>query len=327
MYSEGFDMSNLEKLSNNYETASRNISYKFVSQLLQGFFLFKNRKGGIVAGSTTFFVILSFCPALLLMISLLGYLTGDIIQAKAIVLETMNSNMPGLAPWIFKSITAIIDSQLSASTGNKILNIVVLGYSLLGVVSSMEFGLNTIHNRKSKGGFLLEDIKSIFVGFSLSLFLGSLLILTNKSLVNLFVFSKFANLREYDFLLTYQILPTILSLTFFTLFYKLTAKKEVTIKNAFFGAAAFVTCFVAGKSFYWVYVNMAKDDLAQSYGNFYTLIIAVMWVYFLISSFLYSASVASLGAKDMAHRDVDLSIKGNILPFQSKVPEIPKISA
>ena len=320
-------MSKIEKLSDSYETIGRNLSYRFMTQLLQGFFLFKNRKGGIVAGSTTFFVVLSFCPALLLMISLLGYFTGDILQAKAIVLDTMRSNMPELAPWIFKSISTIIDSQLNASTGNKVLNIIVLAYSLLGVVSSMEFGLNTIHNKKSKGGFILEDIKSIFVGLSLSCFLATLLVITNKTLVDLFIFSKIPLVKEYSFLFEYQIIPTLLSLSFFTIFYKFTAKNEVSIKNAFFGAIAFVTCFVAGKSFYWVYVNMTKDDLAQSYGNFYTLIIAVMWVYFLISSFLYSASVASLGSKNFAHRDIDLTIKGNILPFKKKVLSLTKRSA
>jgi membrane protein len=320
-------MNKLEKLSKTSESFGRTISYRFLNRLLQGFFLFKSRRGGVVAGSTTFFFVLSFCPALLLMISLLGHLTGDIIQAKAIVLDTMKNNMPELAPWIFKSISTIIDSQLNASTGNKVLNIVVLAYSLLGVVSSMEFGLNTIHNKKSKGGFILEELKSIFIGLSLSAFLGTLVVITNKTLLNLFVFSKIPISKDYSFLFEYQIIPTLLSLSFFTLFYKLTAKNEVSIKNGFFGAIAFVTCFVAGKSFYWIYVNLTKDELAQSYGNFYTLSIAVMWVYFLISSFLYSASVASLSSKNISHRDIDFSIKGNILPFKKKDLNLLKRSA
>lgn len=292
------------------------MSDKFFNQLLQAFFLFRNRKGGVLAGATTFFMALSFCPALLLLISLLGYITGDITQAKAIVLETMKSNMPEMAPWIFKSITTIINAQLSASTGNKLFNLLILGYSLLGVISSMEFGLNTIHNKRSSSGFFLEDAKSIFLGFILCGFLGTLLILTNKTLLNLFLFSKFPPLLEYNFLFKYQIISTVSSLVFFTLFFKITAVDKVQVKSAFQGAVAFVSCFIAGKSFYWVYVNISKDELTQSYGNFYTIIVAVMWMYYLIGSFFFSASVASIASKRITHKDLDLSLKRSVIPLK-----------
>jgi membrane protein len=62
--------------------------------------------------------------------------------------------------------------------------------------------------------------------------------------------------------------------------------------DAILGAGVFVFLFMAGRSFYWVYLHYAEKDLAKSYGNFYTLIVAILWIYYLICSFFFSASVA-----------------------------------
>lgn len=306
------NVTKLEKFGNAYESYSYQTTTNVVSRLLHGFFLFKKRKGEILAGATTFFAILSFCPSIMLMISLLGYISGDMLASKAIVLDTIKENIPHMAPWIYKSISNIVTDQLKSGASINVVNIVFLGYSLIGLVSAFMYGIRTIAQKKIHGGFLVDDMRSFVIGASVSSFLMFLLVSTNKTLLKMTIFAKGSPIpSELMPIFNYQILPVIASLGFFTIFYKLTAGKKIPIKNAFIGASTFVSCFLAGKSFHWIYIKMTKADLAVSYGNFYTLVVAVLWMYFITCSFFFGASVANVERKD-------LNLKEELPPVENK---------
>ena len=146
-----------------YESKYFAMIAKVADRLLHGFFHFKKRKGELLAGSATFFSILSFCPVILLFISLTGMAMGDMNQAKDFVLEIVNSNFPHLAPWILKSIEKIVSNQLEGSGNTNMFNTFLLLYSCLGVITSMIFGLHYITKTCQKVD-LLEDFKSIEIG-------------------------------------------------------------------------------------------------------------------------------------------------------------------
>ncbi|OUR99745.1 hypothetical protein A9Q84_01595 [Halobacteriovorax marinus] len=315
------------EIGKNYESYSYKFTTVLVSKLLHGFFLFKKRKGEILAGATTFFAVLSFCPSILLFISLLGYITGDINQSKAIVLETINANIPQLAPWILKSISAIVEQQLSSSKTVNVFNLIFLGYSLVGLVSALMYGIRSISKTEAKGGFLIEDMKSFAIGSMMSVFLGTLIIISNKILFKLIFFPKAAALPDVTkFLFDYQIAPIALSLGFFTLFYKFSSGKNISYKNSFVGACAFVACFIVGKSGYWIYLQSSKQDLTQNYGNFYTIVMAVVWVYYLVCSFFYGASISNLKKEDLfpvrqqAPTPIKKAVRKSAVP-----PGLPKV--
>lgn len=281
------------------------------NRLIDAFFLFKKRKGEIVAGAATFFAILSFCPVILLMISLTGFFMEGPEMAKSYVLGAIEMNVPQLAPWILQSLERIIDAQLKTSAGFTVLNTLILFYACLGVVGSMIFGLNTITKHESKGGFFFEDGKSIIFGALVAVFMGALLFISNKKMVMGLVGDSGPLLTSIMNVLTsYNVLPALLSLSFFTFFYQIAVPRPVAMKDAFLGASAFVGCFMAGKSFYWIYLLYSKDSLTQSYGNFYTLFIAVFWVYFLMCSFFYGASVVSVGGGQKAFEEGGASLSG-----------------
>jgi membrane protein len=102
-----------------------------------------------------------------------------------------------------------------------------------------------------------------------------------------YVFSDF-----FKFLLKFNIVQGIISLIFFTLFYKLITPVKVRLADAILGAFSFVFLFIAGKTFYWIYLHYAKMELVEKFGNFYTLIVAVLWIYYLVSSFFIGASIS-----------------------------------
>jgi len=276
-----------------YESRYFKIIAKVTDRLLHGFFHFKKRKGELLAGSATFFAVLSFCPVILLFISLTGMAMGDMNQAKDFVLEIVNSNFPHLAPWILESIEKIVSNQLSGKGSTNVFNSFLLLYSCLGVVTSMIFGLHYISKTEAKGGFVIEDFKSMGIGLVFTGFIFTLLFISNKQLMfSVFDIKKSSSMYGVmEFLFNGAMIPSLVSLGFFTAFYKWSMHVPVRTKDAALGAGSFVACFIFGKSFHWVYMQVAKDALTQSYGNFETMIIAVLWVYFLMCAFFFGASV------------------------------------
>ncbi len=283
------------KFSRNYESYSYRFTTRVVAKMLHGFFLFKKRKCEILAGATTFFALLSFCPAMLLFISLIGFFTGDISVAKSVVLTSINDNIPSLAPWILKSISAIVDQQLHTTKSSNIFNFLFLGYSLIGLISALMYGVRTIAGEKAKGGYLIEDAKSFLIGTVMTCFLGFLFISSNEVLFKLIFFSGSKTLPEFArTLFNFQVLPILSSVLFFTGFYKISSGKNISLGHSFLGACAFVGLFIAGKSGHWIYAQLSEKDLAQNYGNFSSIVMAVVWIYYLVCSFFYGASLSNI---------------------------------
>jgi membrane protein len=322
---------NIYNAGEEYESKYFELIAKVTDRLLHGFFHFKKRKGELLAGSATFFAVLSFCPVILLFISLTGLVIGDMNQSKEFVLDIVNSNFPHLAPWILESIEKIVSNQLKGSGGTNLFNSFLLLYSCLGVVTSMIFGLHYISKTEAKGGFVIEDFKSMGIGLVFTSFIFTLLVISNKSLFfSIIHLEKTSSMRGVmEFLFNGAVLPSAISLVFFTAFYKWSMQVPVRTKDAALGAASFVSCFMIGKSFHWVYMKVAKDALSQSYGNFETMIIAVLWVYFLMCAFFFGASVAHASYEEIyGANKKPKSDEGNVLkmpsPQQKAMPPRPQ---
>jgi membrane protein len=270
-----------------YETLAR-----LINRVVCGLFVFKTRKGEIVAASSTFFIMMSFLPMILLTISVYAMSVGDVNMAHSHVMHLIKDNIPGLAKWIFNSIDNIVASHLAQTQGTNWLSGAVLCYAIMGYSSSLIFGLNTLAEQKSRGGKIFEDSKAFFGALSIGAFMIGFTML-NADFGFWLKTSKGAWWGEsISFMLRYNIIQTLASLSFFGLFYKGFIPGKIRNIDAVIGAASFVGLFILGKSFYWVYLHHIKAELASSFGNFETLVVAVTWLYYLQCSFFFGASVA-----------------------------------
>ncbi len=288
-------MNNRKEQLLNFGDKTELFGYKLVfyliHRLFDGFFIYKKRKATIVAGSVTFFAILSFCPILLLLISGIEFFVESGPLAQSLVMKAVKVNFPALAPWILKSIESITKAQLTNSFNW--LNLIILLYASLGFCSSIQFGIFTISMQERKGGFLIEDLKSIFDGVFVALFIVIMVIFLPDSPLLQKMKTDMPTL--YGILaptIKYQVFHSAMSIGFFTLYYKWISPIKIRFSDAFIGGISFIILFTIGKTFYWVYLHYVKDDLMQSFGNFYTLVVAITWIYFLMCSFFYGASVA-----------------------------------
>jgi membrane protein len=286
-------MSKLKSLSDYGELAEQKSYEGFKSiatRLVQGLFLFKKRKGEVIAGASTFFTLLSFAPVLLLFISLLGVVISDNATARDYVMNLINETFPRVDKWLYTSLENVIDNQLHNHRFG-FLELIFLAFTSMGISTSIVFGINIISKVDPDGGLLSDDIRSFVTGIGITFYIVLLVCLGQngplQEIVKALPYGK-----SFVFLFHNSIANSFFSLVFFSLFYKWCPSIKVSYKDAFFGGATFVLSFLVGRSFYWIYLRYFKDDLIKDYGEFTNFMIALIWVYFLLCCFYYGASVA-----------------------------------
>ena len=227
---------------------------------------------------------------ILLLVSATGYFMGDLEEAKKLVLSNFHSSFPKLAPWIFKSIEKIVTAQLKGFSQN-ILNIVFLAWSSAGFYNSVLVGIRSIIHQEIKGGFIFDDIRSLLGCTMMTAFIVCLLGFSEGSFIYNAVIAQNKEMHStIKFLFDYNVFQLAISLLFFTFCYKF--MESIPIKDSFWGALTFVSCFIVAKSFYGVYIGTIGKSLQESFGNFYTLVIGLIWIYVLMGSFFLGACVA-----------------------------------
>ena len=259
-------------------------------RLVSGIFIFKKRKGEVVAGSATFFTLLSFGPFILLLISIIGVIIDDHSLAKSYVLNGLNASIPNVDPWIMNNLEELVESQLKA--GFSLLQVIFLTFTCMGISTSLVFGINTVSKVDPDGGLIGDDLRSLIAGVLIGLFLMILIILFQVDFIKDFLSAGDSYLGFVIPFIDSGFLASLVALFFFTFYYKLTASIKVSIKDCFFGSVTFIGCFFAGRSCYWLYLKYFKMDLISEYGHFYNFMVGLIWVYFLMCAFFYGASVA-----------------------------------
>ena len=264
---------------------------KYLNQIFRGLYVFRVRRGDVVSASVTFFAMMGFFPILFLLISLYAKIVGDPTIAFNHLVTGIKTAIPELAPWILKSIKTILKGYLSNTTSSNIINIVLLIFVWIEFSKSLIFGINTISKREISVN-ILEDLKSLFGGVLLSLYMLLILFLiSNPNL--LFQSLKDSFLKDLiNVAIKFSVVQAIVSLVFFSGFYMWITPVKIRFKDAVMGAVCFVALFVIGKTFYWVYLHYTKSEMISNFGNFYTIIVAVVWVYYLVSSFFIGASIS-----------------------------------
>ena len=273
---------NPDKLESMFFTFMKN----FMSRLVSAIFLFKKRKGEVLAGATTFFTVLSFGPATLLMISLIGLYIGDNEVAKNHVIEIIFSSFPKVDPWILKSLKSLVEGQISNSL--QPYQIGIWFFTCLGISTSFVFGINILSKVDPDGGLFQDDLRSLAFGLFIGLFFLIIFIIFERQFILTLVEAFLTDSRTIVTIIEFFVWP--FSILFFALFYKLTAQIKVDFKDALWGGLIFSLCFLIGKSSYWIYLKYFKDDLYNDYGNFYNFMVGMIWIYFLVCSFYLGAS-------------------------------------
>ncbi len=268
----------------------------FMMRLLSSLFLFKKRKGEVLAGATTFFAILSFGPATLLLISLIGFYLGDSDSAKDHVIETLFLSFPKLDPFFLKSLQNLAHEQISS----QVISFDQLGlwfFACLGISTSVVFGINILSKVDPDGGFFQDDVRSVLFGVVIAIFFFLVFMLLEKDFI-INMLDSFIDDSKY-IVHTIDFLLWPISLLFFAFFYKYSTQIKVDLFDALQGAFVFAMFFLLGKYFYWIYLTYFKEDLYQEYGKLYHYLVAIIWLYYIVSCFYLGASFTFVNKVDI----------------------------
>lgn len=279
--------------------------------LYNGALLFHEKKGTTLASSSTFYALITIIPFLLLTVRGLGYFLGNINRTQKYIFVLGGRFFPEIAPQFLLTIQNMIKGPLFAGTQFTLLNFFVLAVSTITFLNSIWMGIFFITEDKS-----ILSIWRILKGFviiGITLFMVLMLFMLPPIIIYvvkfiqtniitqffyenfdllrpLLTFIKSINLRR-SYWLNSSFLQVSLLIIYFTVLYRWLFSWKIQLKEAFIAALAFSTSVFIGKSLFWIYIYYVRGSLMRNYGDLYTSVVGVIWLFYLMCFFFYGACV------------------------------------
>jgi membrane protein len=279
--------------------------------LYKGALLFHEKKGTTLASSSTFYALITVVPVLLLIVRGIGYFLGNINQTQKYLFILAGRFFPEVAPQLLNTLQGMIKGPLFAGTQFTILNFFILAISAINFLNSIWMGIyfitedrNILSLWRILKGFVIIGITLIMV--SLLFLLPPLIIYCVKviqtNIITQFFYENFDFLRptitfikEINLRKSYWLRSNVLHITllimYFTVLYRWLFSWKIQLKEAFVASLAFSVSVFIGKSVFWIYIYYVRGGLMRNYGDLYTSVVGVIWLFYLMCFFFYGACV------------------------------------
>jgi membrane protein len=116
---------------------------------------------------------------------------------------------------------------------------------------------------------------------------------------------KTINLKR-SYWLNSNILHVSVIIIYFTVLYRWLFSGKIILKEAFVASVAFSVSVFLGKYIFWVYIYYVRDGMIKNYGDFYTSILGLIWLFYLMCFFFYGACVCQIYNKKRLQKMQDL---------------------
>lgn len=237
---------------------------------------------GMYAAHTSYFMILSLFPGLVLLLGLLRYTGLDG--------ESLLSVMEGFVPEVLlPAVRSVVRLTYQNTTGTVLsLSAAVALWSASRGIYSLVIGLNAIYEVKESRGYIRTRLVSMgyMFAFLLVLLLTLVLNVFGNSLLQLLP-GDTPFLRFLDEVLGLRsILLLLLQTGLFSAMFMALPNEHNTFRDAFPGALLSSLGWLTFSRLYSVYVERFSG-YAGIYGPVYTIAIGMLWLYFCISIVFY----------------------------------------
>ena len=282
--------------------------------LYRGAILFYNKKGTTLASSTSFYALITIVPFALLMVRGIGYFLGNLDKTQKYIFLIGSQFFPEVAPQLLIRLQLLIKGPLFAGTNFTVLNFFFLAVSTITFLNSIWMGIFFITDDKSI--LSLWRILKGFVIIGMTLFmLGLIFILppiiiyiikfVQSNVVTHFFYDNFEFLRplmnfflkvnlKKSYWLNSNILHITILIVYFTALYRWLFAWKIQLHEAFVAAIAFSLSVFLGKSIFWIYIYYVRTSLIRNYGDLYTSVMGVIWLFYLMCFFFYGACVCHI---------------------------------
>lgn len=236
----------------------------------------------LYAAHTSYFIIISLFPALVLLLGLLRYTGLDVNS----LLNLLESFVPDV---LFPLVSEAVQRIYRNSTGT-VLSISAIGalWTASKGVYGLVVGLNAIYDVKESRGYLFTRAVSVFYMFAFLALLLLTLVLNVYSESLFRLFSQWLPIIEFlDSIVSFRfLLLTFLQFSLFTAIYKFLPNEKVRFFNALPGAAFSVVGWLVVSKLYSVYVTHFSH-YAGIYDSLYSVALGMLWLYLCISILFY----------------------------------------
>lgn len=273
--------------------------------------VFSHRRGAHLAAASTFYLILSIIPLLLLLVRFVGWILGDALLSEDSVLSLVFEMFPSDLPTVSSDLQRFLDGPLRGAREYTWFNFALLFFAGLSFLASLWSGLFFMSEDRSflKASKHIKGLLLLFVGLVL---LGLLFILPGvlhtiaKALQNnrlaLFLYENLEGLRpllewmrsdvpEFSFLTTSPFFYGPILIFYFAFCYRTFFNFKVYWRESLLASSVFIIFMIAGKSAFWMYFFLVRERLVSNYGNFYSLLVAIVWLYLLMCFFFFGAAM------------------------------------
>lgn len=285
-----------------------------IANLYRGAILFYNKKGATLASSSSFYALITVVPFALLMVRGIGYFLGNLDRTQKYLFIIGSRFFPEIAPQLLTKLQLLIRGPLFAGANFTLLNFIFLAVTTITFLNSIWMGIYFITEDKSilspwrilKGfviiGMTLIMLALVFVLPPVIIFVVKFM---QTNMLTQFFWDNFdflrpmlkyilkINLRK-SYWLNSNMLHISILIIYFTALYRWLFSWKIQMREAFVAAMAFTLSVFIGKSIFWIYIYYVRTSLMRSYGDLYTTVMGVIWLFYLMCFFFYGACVCHI---------------------------------
>ncbi len=243
---------------------------------------------GAYAAQSAYFILLSFIPFVLLLVTL--------VQYTPLTQEIVTDALVGLVPAEFSSfIKGIVSEVFGKSPAFVPLSAVIALWSAGKGINSLTNGLNCIYRVEETRGYVINRLRSTFYTliFVLAVAL-TLILLVFGNQIQAGIAAKFPMIAKVtSFIIGMRTFITLAMLcAVFLLIYKFVPNRRASFKSQFPGAIVSSVAWSIFSLAFSIYIDFAPGTV-NMYGSLTTLVLIMLWLYFCMWIVLIGAEINS----------------------------------
>ncbi len=272
----------------------------FFPVVREGVRLFKRSSGFTNAAAISFYAFFSLIPVMFLIIAGVGFVLGSDPELQERIIGMVRESIPYISQ---RMIDDILDLSGNWQTYGWI--------GVLSLVSGAELvtgatvsALTSIFGTSHRFGFLRTRAVGLFMILLAIVAALSSIAVTALSFVfegreigiaSLGIIYEVFVIALFRFVIPFLMVSLVVAMV-----YRVLAAGNLDFRHAFFGSILFTVLWEAAKQLFAFYVaNFGSYN--RFYGSLGTLMILLMWIFYSVSIFLFSASVARAAYRDSRH--------------------------
>ena len=242
------------------------------------------------AAQAAFFIILSFFPFVMFLLTLLNYLP--------ISPEDLRTFISGIFPATVNNFLNTVFSELVKKASGTVLSVTVVAalWSASRGMLSLVRGLNAVYGHKeTRNYFLVRSVSMLYtLGFAALLIITMLLLVFGNQLYE-FIIRSLPLLGDLALIImSIRTLVTMAVLTaFFLLFYLVIPNRKSTLLKELPGAVLAAGGWLMFSYLFSFYIDN-MSGLSYTYGSLTTLAICMLWLYFCMYILFLGAEINML---------------------------------